>query len=115
MSNITSKKFACLVLAGRNHGLATLNFLNKSNKYNIIAYPGCYPTSIQIPLVPLMGKKLINEDNIIIDAKSGYSGGGRRIKSKFSTKVLLSVQASAGVPPQEVLIIPIGISSTLLR
>ena len=37
MKNSKFKKYDCLVLAGRNHGLATLNFLNKSNKYNIIA------------------------------------------------------------------------------
>ena len=29
-------------------------------KYRIIANPGCYPTSIQIPLIPLIKKKLIN-------------------------------------------------------
>jgi methionyl-tRNA formyltransferase len=37
MSNITSKKFACLVLAGRNHGLETLKNLNELSDYNIIA------------------------------------------------------------------------------
>ena len=37
MNNITSKKFTCLVLAGRNHGLETLKKLNEKSNYNIIA------------------------------------------------------------------------------
>ena len=32
-------------------------------KYRIIACPGCYPTSIQIPLIPIIEKKLINTKN----------------------------------------------------
>ncbi|EEE51199.1 hypothetical protein OsJ_32012 [Oryza sativa Japonica Group] len=37
----------------------------------LVANPGCYPTSIQLPLVPLIKAKLIKLSNIIIDAKSG--------------------------------------------
>ena len=37
MNNITSKKFTCLVLAGRNHGLETLKNLNELSDYNIIS------------------------------------------------------------------------------
>ena len=36
-----------------------------------MANPGCYPTTVQIPLVPLLEKGLISKDDIIIDAKSG--------------------------------------------
>lgn len=46
----------------------------------LVANPGCYPTSIQIPLVPLIKAKLIELRNIIIDAKSGVSGAGRGAK-----------------------------------
>jgi len=46
----------------------------KIKKHKIISCPGCYPTSIQIPLIPLIEKNLINTKNIIIDSKSGYSG-----------------------------------------
>ena len=28
--------------------------------YRVIANPGCYPTSVQLPLVPLLKKRLIN-------------------------------------------------------
>lgn len=55
-------------------------------KFRIISNPGCYPTSIQIPLVPLIQKKLIQTNNIIIDSKSGYSGAGKNFKKKFTHK-----------------------------
>ena len=40
---------------------------NKLYNYNIIACPGCYPTSILLPLVPLIRNNLILPNNIIID------------------------------------------------
>ncbi|KAL6637272.1 hypothetical protein ACP70R_024844 [Stipagrostis hirtigluma subsp. patula] len=46
----------------------------------LVANPGCYPTSIQLPLVPLIKEKLIKLNNITIDAKSGVSGAGRGAK-----------------------------------
>ncbi|PIA56119.1 hypothetical protein AQUCO_00700459v1 [Aquilegia coerulea] len=46
----------------------------------LVANPGCYPTSIQLPLVPLIKANLIKTTNIIIDAKSGVSGAGRGAK-----------------------------------
>jgi len=58
------------------------------NKYRIIANPGCYPTSIQVPLVPLIKKGLININNLTIDSKSGYSGAGKNLEKKFRHKNL---------------------------
>ena len=52
----------------------------KSAKY--IANPGCYPTSILMPLIPLLRNKIIDGNNIIIDAKSGYSGAGKSKKTE---------------------------------
>lgn len=46
----------------------------------LIANPGCYPTSAQLPLIPLLEAGLIDPDEIIIDAKSGVSGAGREAK-----------------------------------
>ena len=57
-------------------------------KYRIISNPGCYPTSILIPLVPLIKKKLINLNEITIDSKSGYSGAGKNLEKKFVHKNL---------------------------
>tara|TARA_B100000029_G_scaffold149464_1_gene144727 strand:- start:8055 stop:9080 length:1026 start_codon:yes stop_codon:yes gene_type:complete len=67
-----------------------------SNK-KIISCPGCYPTSVQLPLVPLLEKKLIDTKKIIIDSKSGYSGAGKNIKKKFSFKNLFSSVSAYGV------------------
>ena len=55
----------------------------KIKNYKIIANPGCYPTSILLPLVPLLKSKLLRKDNIIIDSKSGYSGAGKGFKKKY--------------------------------
>lgn len=43
----------------------------------LIANPGCYPTSVILGLAPLLTNKLINADSVIIDSKSGTSGAGR--------------------------------------
>jgi N-acetyl-gamma-glutamyl-phosphate reductase len=59
---------------------------NKIKNYRIISNPGCYPTSIQIPLIPLLMKSLIETKSIIIDSKSGFSGAGKNYKSKFTHK-----------------------------
>jgi len=55
-------------------------------KYKIISNPGCYPTSIQLALIPLLKKKLLKSQNIIIDSKSGFSGAGKNFKKKFNYK-----------------------------
>lgn len=49
----------------------------------LVANPGCYPTSVQIPLVPLLKAGLIAAEDIIIDAKSGTSGAGRAAKENI--------------------------------
>lgn len=46
----------------------------------LVANPGCYPTSAQLPLIPLLKAKLILTDDIIIDSKSGVTGAGRDAK-----------------------------------
>ena len=70
--------------------LYSISEFNKKNilKYRIIANPGCYPTSIQLPLMPLINKNLINIKNITIDSKSGFSGAGKNLKKKFTHKNL---------------------------
>ena len=60
----------------------------KIKKYKIISCPGCYPTSILLPLIPLIKNNLINYKNIIIDSKSGYSGAGRSVHKKYKDKNL---------------------------
>ena len=66
-------------------------------KYNIISCPGCYPTSILLPLIPIIKKNLIKMDNIIIDSKSGYSGAGRGVHKKYKDKNLYESISAYGV------------------
>tara|TARA_B100001123_G_C15197577_1_gene981982 strand:+ start:37 stop:1059 length:1023 start_codon:yes stop_codon:yes gene_type:complete len=73
-------------------------FINRKIKnYNIISCPGCYPTSILLPLVPLIKKNLILKKNIIIDSKSGYSGAGRGIHKMYKNKNLYESLSAYGI------------------
>ena len=67
------------------------------NKYQIISCPGCYPTSILLPLIPLFKNNLIKTKNIIIDSKSGYSGAGRGVHKKYENKNLYESLSAYGV------------------
>ena len=66
-------------------------------KFKIISCPGCYPTSIQIPLIPIIKNKLINTKNIIVDSKSGYSGAGKNLHNKFKFKNIYESVAAYGI------------------
>ncbi|NPA39363.1 MAG: N-acetyl-gamma-glutamyl-phosphate reductase [Thermodesulfobacteria bacterium] len=59
-------------------------FEEEIKKAKLIANPGCYPTSILLPLIPLIKNKLILKDSIIADSKSGTSGAGRKSDNYFS-------------------------------
>ena len=66
-------------------------------KYQIISCPGCYPTSILLPLIPLFKNKLVKVKNIIMDSKSGYSGAGRGVHKKYKNKNLYESLSAYGV------------------
>ncbi len=53
------------------------------SKGRLIACPGCYPTSALIPLTPLLSQGIIDNEGIVIDSKSGTSGGGREPNQKL--------------------------------
>ncbi len=57
------------------YGLSEINKTKIKNS-NFVANPGCYPTSVLIPLIPIL-KNIKNKSSIIIDAKSGLSGAGK--------------------------------------
>ncbi|MEC8614375.1 MAG: N-acetyl-gamma-glutamyl-phosphate reductase, partial [Verrucomicrobiota bacterium] len=50
---------------------------------SLIACPGCYPTSVQIPLIPLLKAGLIESKGIVINSCSGVSGAGRKVTEDF--------------------------------
>ncbi len=43
----------------------------------LVANPGCYTTSAELALIPLLKAKAIDPDEIVVDAKSGVTGAGR--------------------------------------
>ena len=66
-------------------------------RFKIIGCPGCYPTSILLPLIPLIKKKFLKLNNIIIDSKSGYSGAGRGVHKKYRNKNLYESLSAYGI------------------
>src|SRR5699024_11637360 len=50
-----------------------------SQHTNLIANPGCFPTSILLALHPLIAQNLIDIQSIIIDSKTGVSGAGHSL------------------------------------
>ncbi|KPK98629.1 MAG: hypothetical protein AMJ95_03155 [Omnitrophica WOR_2 bacterium SM23_72] len=55
----------------------------KIKNARLIANPGCYPTATLLGLAPLVTLGFADNTSIIIDAKSGVTGGGRRIAEGF--------------------------------
>jgi len=64
------------------YGLPEL-YREKIKYASIVANPGCYPVSAILALAPIMGKRYIDTDSIIIDSKSGVSGAGRSPAQPF--------------------------------
>lgn len=61
------------------YGLTEIN-RDAVSKARLVANPGCYPTSAQLPLIPLVQAGLIDTADIVIDSKSGVSGAGREAR-----------------------------------
>jgi N-acetyl-gamma-glutamyl-phosphate reductase len=49
----------------------------------LVACPGCYPTSILIPLRPLIRRKAIDRKTILISSMSGVTGAGRKVEADY--------------------------------
>jgi len=49
----------------------------------LVACPGCYPTSILIPLVPLLRDGLVTREHIVANSLSGVSGAGRKVEDTY--------------------------------
>lgn len=55
----------------------------KIRSATLVACPGCYPTSILIPLTPLLKDQLIEPSGIIADSLSGVTGAGRKVEVDY--------------------------------
>lgn len=62
------------------YGLPEL-YKEKIKKAKLIANPGCYPTAAILAIAPVLEAGLIDKNNIIIDAKSGVSGAGKKLSA----------------------------------
>ena len=50
---------------------------------DLVANPGCFPSSAILPLAPLLKANLIDTQSLIVDSKTGVSGAGRKANLKF--------------------------------
>ena len=49
----------------------------------LAAAPGCYPTSVLLPLVPLLAAGLVAREHIVANSFSGVSGAGRKVEEQY--------------------------------
>ena len=52
-------------------------------KQSLLAAPGCYPTSVLVPLIPLLRDALIEAEGIVVNSFSGISGAGRKVAEDY--------------------------------
>jgi N-acetyl-gamma-glutamyl-phosphate reductase len=70
------------LLAGAVYGLPEV-YRDQIREASLVASPGCYPTSILIPTLPLLKAGLIRPSGIIADSMSGVSGAGRKAEIDY--------------------------------
>jgi N-acetyl-gamma-glutamyl-phosphate reductase len=58
-------------------------YRDEIKKSSLIASPGCYPTSILLPLIPLLKSGLVKLTGIIADSLSGVSGAGKKAETDY--------------------------------
>ena len=49
----------------------------------VVAAPGCYPTSILVPLVPLLRAGVVSREHIVVNSCSGVSGAGKKAEEAY--------------------------------
>jgi N-acetyl-gamma-glutamyl-phosphate reductase len=79
------------------YGLPEVN-REKIRKTKLLANPGCYPTSVQLGLLPLVEKRLVDLDCVIADCKSGVSGAGRKAEVHALFSEVADSMKAYGVP-----------------
>jgi N-acetyl-gamma-glutamyl-phosphate reductase len=84
------------LLAQSVYGLPEI-YRAEIKKGSLIAVPGCYPTSILLPIIPLLKAELIKATGIIADSMSGVSGAGRKVDADY-----LFVECNESVRPYSV-------------
>lgn len=81
------------LLAAAVYGLPEI-YRDKIRDARLVACPGCYPTSILLPVIPLLREQLIKPGSIIANSLSGVSGAGRKAELDY-----LFVECNESVRP----------------
>jgi N-acetyl-gamma-glutamyl-phosphate reductase len=58
-------------------------YREKIRSAQLVACPGCYPTSVLLPLLPLVKARLLDNATIVVTSMSGVSGAGRNAKTDY--------------------------------
>ncbi|HRZ35994.1 MAG TPA: N-acetyl-gamma-glutamyl-phosphate reductase [Candidatus Paceibacterota bacterium] len=70
------------LLASAVYGLVEV-YRNTLHGAALVASPGCYPTSILLPSIPLLRQQLVKPSGVIADSLSGVSGAGRKAEIDY--------------------------------
>jgi N-acetyl-gamma-glutamyl-phosphate reductase len=73
---------AAELLGASVYGLPEL-YRDEIREARLVACPGCYPTSILLPLLPLVRAKLIDLNRILVSSLSGVTGAGRKVEADY--------------------------------
>src|SRR5262245_45601657 len=71
------------LLASARFVLPELTAPGWKNEAGLVAAPGCYPTSVLVPLVPLLKANVITREHIVVNSYSGVSGAGRKVEELY--------------------------------
>ena len=71
------------LLAGARFVLPELTPPDWKTEARLVAAPGCYPTSVLLPLVPLSKAKVITREHIVVNSYSGVSGAGKKVDEAY--------------------------------
>lgn len=66
------------LLGSTVYGLSEI-YADQIRTAKLIGNPGCYPTSVLLPLIPLLKQGLLDPATLVADSKSGVSGAGRSL------------------------------------
>lgn len=63
--------------------LPELSAVSWKDEAKLVAAPGCYPTSMLVPLVPLLQDGVISREHIVVNSFSGVSGAGKKLSEDY--------------------------------
>jgi len=71
------------LLAAARFVLPELTSSAWKSEAKLVAAPGCYPTSMLVPLIPLLKAGVISHEHIVVNSLSGVSGAGKKLEEAY--------------------------------